>query len=164
MDCSILIVSMCIGSIWMNRVKRWIIFLDQCHIWWNAELSPNMPQGFKTFFMLNSNEHGFFITLINIKMQTIVGILIFISMINTTSYSLKAGKEYIFSIFMSSWNFILSELGIKKFYFLKNRPRGYKTFHAQLTKSTALKTKIPTNEEVSGFKSLRCCFYHANKC
>ena len=27
-----------------------------------------------------------------------------------------------------------------------------------------IKTKIPTNIEVSCFKSLRCCTYHANKC
>ena len=27
-----------------------------------------------------------------------------------------------------------------------------------------IKTKIPTNEEVSCFKSLRCCIYHADKC
>ena len=27
-----------------------------------------------------------------------------------------------------------------------------------------LKTKIPTNEEVACFKSLRYCIYHANKC
>ena len=27
-----------------------------------------------------------------------------------------------------------------------------------------IKTKIPTNEEVSCFKSPRCCIYHANKC
>ena len=27
-----------------------------------------------------------------------------------------------------------------------------------------IKTKIPTNKEVSCFKSLRCCIYHANKC
>ena len=27
-----------------------------------------------------------------------------------------------------------------------------------------IKTKIPTNEEVSCFKSLRCFIYHANKC
>ena len=25
-------------------------------------------------------------------------------------------------------------------------------------------TKIPTNKEVSCFKSLNCCIYHANKC
>ena len=30
--------------------------------------------------------------------------------------------------------------------------------------STADKTKIPTNEEVSRFKSLRCCIHQANKC
>ena len=27
-----------------------------------------------------------------------------------------------------------------------------------------IKTKIPTNEEVSCFKSLRCCVYPADKC
>ena len=27
-----------------------------------------------------------------------------------------------------------------------------------------IKTKIPTNEEVSCFKTLRCCIYHAYKC
>ena len=27
-----------------------------------------------------------------------------------------------------------------------------------------IKTKILTNQEVSCFKSLRCCIYHANKC
>ena len=27
-----------------------------------------------------------------------------------------------------------------------------------------IKTKIPTNKEVSCFKSLKCCIYHANKC
>ena len=27
-----------------------------------------------------------------------------------------------------------------------------------------IKTKIPTNKEVSCCKSLRCCIYHANEC
>ena len=27
-----------------------------------------------------------------------------------------------------------------------------------------IKTEIPTKEEDSCFKSLRCCIYHANKC
>ena len=27
-----------------------------------------------------------------------------------------------------------------------------------------IKSKIPTNEDVSCFKSLRCCISHANKC
>ena len=27
-----------------------------------------------------------------------------------------------------------------------------------------IKTKIPTNEKVSCFKSLRSCIYHAHKC
>ena len=41
-----------------------------------------------------------FIMLINVKMPTIVGILTFISMINTTSESLKASKVFIFSHFI----------------------------------------------------------------
>ena len=38
--------------------------------------------------------------------------------------------------------------------------------HAQLSMKlkVLIKTKIPTNEEVSCFKSLGCCIYHANKC
>ena len=40
-----------------------------------------------------------FIMLINVKMPTIVGILTFISMINTTSENLKARKVFIFQHF-----------------------------------------------------------------
>ena len=32
-----------------------------------------------------------------------------------------------------------------------------------MTFQLLIKTKMPTNEEVSCFKSLRCCIYHANK-
>ena len=44
---------------------------------------------------------------------------------------------------------------------------GILTFISRITEheiSTAYKTKIPTNEEVSCSKSHRCCIYHANKC
>ena len=44
--------------------------------------------------MLSSPEHKL-IMLINVKMSTIVGILTFISMINTTSKSLKARIVFI---------------------------------------------------------------------
>ena len=47
------------------------------------------PQGYKTFSMLNSAEHKI-ILLINVKLLTIVGILTFISMMNTKSERLKA--------------------------------------------------------------------------
>ena len=40
------------------------------------------PQGYKTFFMLNSAEIKIYSALINVKMPTIVGILTFISRIN----------------------------------------------------------------------------------
>ena len=58
--------------------------------------------------------------LINVKMPTTVGILTFISMINTTSESLEARKALIFGIlaFMISWNFVLMQMSWawKKFY------------------------------------------------
>ena len=49
----------------------------------------------KLFLILNSTEHKIYHPH-NIKMPTIVGILTFISMINTTSKSLKARKGFIF--------------------------------------------------------------------
>ena len=51
-----------------------------------------------------------FIFLINVKMPTIVGILTFISMINRTSESLKAGKVVIFQhfSFYNGWKFMHS--------------------------------------------------------
>ena len=45
--------------------------------------------------MLNSAEHTKFILLINVKMPTIVGILTFISLINTTFDRLKARDFFI---------------------------------------------------------------------
>ena len=74
------------------------------------------------------------ILLINIKMPTIVGILTFISMINTTSERLKAWNIFIcryLSFFMSSWNFVLSWVEHEK---------SYITSGQELTGST---TKIP---------------------
>ena len=48
------------------------------------------------------------------------------------------------------------------------RPRGYKFFimlnSTEHKISTAHKTKIPKSQEVSYFKSLRFCIYHADKC
>ena len=52
------------------------------------------PRGYKTVFILNSAEHDI-ILLINIKMPTIVDILTFICMINTTSESIKAINFFI---------------------------------------------------------------------
>ena len=50
----------------------------------------------------------------------------------------------------------------------KTWPRGYKIFFmlnsTEHEVSSAHKTIIPTNVEVSCFKSLRCCVYPAHKC
>ena len=58
------------------------------------------PEIIKVFLMLNS-----FIMLIIVTMPTIVSILAFISMINTTSESLKARQVFIFSILVSIISF-----------------------------------------------------------
>ena len=48
------------------------------------------------------------------------------------------------------------------------RPWGYKTISCSTQLHTKfqlhIKFKIPTNEEVSCFKSLRDCTFYANKC
>ena len=58
-------------------------------------------RGYKKFFVLNSTEHKFIL---------LVGILTFISMINTTSERLKAKNFFIcrYLFFISSKNFVLS--------------------------------------------------------
>ena len=47
------------------------------------------------------------------------------------------------------------------------RLRGYKTFFRLSSNeheiSTAHKTKVPSIKEVSCFKTLKCCTYHAKK-
>ena len=52
------------------------------------------PEFINTFFVLNSAEHEIYHAL-NVKMPTIVGILTFISMINTASERLKARNFFI---------------------------------------------------------------------
>ena len=51
---------------------------------------------------------------------------------------------------------------------LESDPEVIKLFSCSTQLSTIfqllIKTKIPTNEEVSRFKSIRCCIYHAYKC
>ena len=48
------------------------------------------------------------------------------------------------------------------------RPRGYQTFSCSTQLSTKfqllIKTKIPTNKEISFLKYIRFCIYHANTC
>ena len=52
------------------------------------------------FFSCSTQLSTKFILLINVKMPTIVGILTFISMVNTTSESLKARKVSSFQYFL----------------------------------------------------------------
>ena len=54
------------------------------------------------------------------------------------------------------------------FFIIRPDPEVIKLFSYSTQLSTKfqllIKTKILTNKEVSCFKSLRCCIYHANKC
>ena len=71
-----------------------------------VEPGPEVIKLFSCSTQLSTN----FILLINVKMPTIVGILTFISMINTTSVRLTAIKNSLFVailVFMSSWKFML---------------------------------------------------------
>ena len=56
------------------------------------------PRDYKTFSMPNQHSSKF-IMLINVNMPTVVGILAFISMINTTSERLKARHFFICGYF-----------------------------------------------------------------
>ena len=49
------------------------VYIKSSEIW---------PRGYKTFFMLNSTEHDFFL-FINVEMPSIVGISTFMSRINS---------------------------------------------------------------------------------
>ena len=53
------------------------------------KIKSSGPKVMKLFFILNTAEHEIY-PAHNVKMPTIVGILTFISMINTTSERLKA--------------------------------------------------------------------------
>ena len=88
------------------------------------------PQGYKTFFMLNSAEHKL-ILLINVKMPTVVVILTIISMINTTSERLKERQSLFVSILVlwSSWKYVLSWVEHEKS-FITSRPEACSTMRA----------------------------------
>ena len=60
---------------------------------------PDQAQGHKTFYMLNSAEHKIY-PAHKFKMPTIIGILTFISIINTTSERLKAKYFFICRYFI----------------------------------------------------------------
>ena len=101
--------------------------------------SQTRPRGYKTFFMLNSGTKC--IMLINVKMPTIIGILTFISIINTTSESLKARKVVIFQLisFYDQLRFHAQLRGAwRKLYYLGVRTHalGWKTINKRLTEKT----------------------------
>ena len=66
--------------------------------------------------MLISTKRDFFM-LTNVKMPTVVGILTFISMINTSSESLKARKVFTFQLmnFHEKLKFYAQLLNVKSF-------------------------------------------------
>ena len=74
--------------------KKWVL-LSQEFALINQSLGP---EGIKLFPCSTQLSRGF-ILLINVKMPTIVGILTYISMINTSPERLKAKKLPYFTVF-----------------------------------------------------------------
>ena len=64
--------------------------------------SVTTPRGYKTFFMLNSKEHEFFL-LINVEMPTFVGILTFLSRENSILGLSEPEKCLIFFIYFYTY-------------------------------------------------------------
>ena len=93
----------------------WVIFLSSCSIflfiWTNRTLQIPGPEIIK-LFSCSTQLSTTFILLINVKMPTIVGILTFISRINTASERLKARKISVFQHF--SFYVSSAELCMKK--------------------------------------------------
>ena len=70
--------------------------------------NDTIPRGYKNHFHAKHQLSTKFIILINVKMPTIVGILTFISIINTTPERLKARNLFVGILaFMSIGNFVL---------------------------------------------------------
>ena len=90
----------CVLTTAESRVKIWQvkyfgIYFDIFLQLYSKDLRPRV---YKSFSMLNSAEHEFY-PAYNVKMPTIVGILTFISRINTASESFKARKV----LFLAFW-------------------------------------------------------------
>ena len=107
-----------------------------------------------------------------------------------TCFPLRNKKNNFTHFYLEAWKYPLIKLGHTKLgihwiqiigcisvyifaYYLticieSTGPESIKLFsystHLSRKFQLLIKTKIPTNKEVSCFKSLRCCIYHANKC
>ena len=101
-------------------------------------------------------------SLFHIFLVIIVALLLY-SSDHMLLISLLAGKFCMLKFFKFSFAKILS--GINS---LGPGPEVIKLFSCSTQLSTKfqllIKTKILTNKEVSCFKSVRCCIYHAHKC
>ena len=80
---------------------RWMPWLNGEIAWHTSFLSVLLCTGLEVIklFPCSTQMSIKFIMLINVKMPTFVGILTYISLINTTSESLKARKVYTFKDF-----------------------------------------------------------------
>ena len=98
------------------------------HIWWGKNEDPGHGWPFIeviNLFPCSTQLNMKFIMLINVKMPTIVGILAFISMKNTTSGVKRQEKYSRFSIYEHDKVSCSVELSMKKRFFI---PRGLYIF------------------------------------
>ena len=102
-----------LGKFWVLENICWgiSIILFPCIII-HIQSGPEVIKLFSCSTQLSTK----FIPLINVKMPTIVGILTFISRINTSYENLKSRNTYLFQhfAFNDSWNFVLSWVAHEK--------------------------------------------------
>ena len=108
-------------------MSGWNFVLPLSWVTWKRFITfgpEDWPRGYKTF-PCSTQLSTKFILLINVQMPTIVGILTFISMINTISQKLKAINFFIcryFSVY-EQWNFVLSSVGHEKSFITFKGPK-----------------------------------------
>ena len=91
-----------LGPPWLSSDCLWderaLSFELSQYIHFVSRHDDTRPEGYKTF-LCSTQLNSKFVQLINVKMPTIVGILTFISMINTTPERLKARNFFICQYF-----------------------------------------------------------------
>ena len=99
--------------------QKWLLAYDGIVVLC-VHLAEDWPRGYKPFLSPTQLSMTFILP-INVKIPTIVGILTYISRINTSYESLKAKNTnfLIVLVFMSSWNLCSVELSIQMFYNLE---------------------------------------------
>ena len=155
------------NSIGLNRVKIYVtksaLFLFSGFLmWWIVSLTRQL----KTYLAASSRISGLLLMRKLLSETVISTVTIQISRRTRLEKKALSGLLTTSSITRSLRELCFSDVGLPGKHRLGLEVLKLFSCSTQLSMKFQLliKTKIPTNEEVSCFKSLRCCIYHANKC